>query len=193
MSDSLLEYVKELNEDRSKLLSLDDVIYRSNILEKMRNKDENIKEMYADKLWAEKITKQGMTIILIDEYLEKMLRDIMDTFNEENDFIDMFKEWEGASEEFKMANVYAEELVTEEEWDEGVEKFNNLLKIYADKTGLSGLRAKLKMPPFDNVFDKIEWLEHEMDTTNIDEILKEAIDKEASLSCSSEDVVEFKW
>jgi len=175
MKDALLEYVKELNEDREKLLSLDDASYRNNIFNKMKNNDENIEKIFPDKMWAETLTQGNQTVVLLDEYLEGILKKIMDEFNFDHpEFLGVYKEWDENSETFQMANVYVEELITEEEWDKGVEEFKNLLKIYADKFGLSPLRAKLKMPPFDNVFDKVDWIKHELDETTIDDALEEA-------------------
>ena len=179
MAESLLEYVKELNVNRETLLTLDGAVYRNTILSKMMEKDENIETIYKDEVWARKVS-QGLVggIIYIDEYLDKMLKDVMFDFNDDHyDLIEVFRDWEEKTEDFKMATVYAEELISEDDYQKAEKEFKELLKEYAAENNLSPLRAKLTLPSFDNIFDKIGWLEHELDKKTIDDFIEEVKDE----------------
>ena len=175
MREALTEYLTELKEKPELLDDLKEEVYRTTILSKMMKNDENIAKMYEDKSWMKIVEPaSGFLIDEVDEYLENMLKEIMTYINEEraDEFIEVFKLWEEKQENFKMAMVYAEELMTEDEYQSAMNEYKSKLKELADIRGLSTFQLKRQMPPFQNPLDAIDWIEDEMDNETIDDCLE---------------------
>ena len=175
MREALTEYLTELKEKPELLDDLKEEVYRTTILSKMMKNDENIAKMYEDKSWMKIVEPApGFLIDEVDEYLENMLKEIMTYINEEraDEFIEVFKLWEEKQENFKMAMVYAEELMTEDEYQSAMNEYKSKLKELADIRGLSTFQLKRQMPPFQNPLDAIDWIEDEMDNETIDDCLE---------------------
>lgn len=175
MREALTEYLTELKEKPELLDDLKEEVYRNTILSKMMKNDENIAKMYEDKSWMKIVEPApGFLIDEVDEYLENMLKEIMTYINEEraDEFIEVFKLWEEKQENFKMAMVYAEELMTEDEYQSAMNEYKSKLKELADIRGLSTFQLKRQMPPFQNPLDAIDWIEDEMDNETIDDCLE---------------------
>jgi hypothetical protein len=185
MKDSLLEYLDTLNANRDILSDLTGSVYRNTVLTNMKEKDEHIKELF-DTPWADNIKDPIMgteITMIISSYLEDMLKDLMDDINENHaEFMDVFNDWEKRREGFNMALVYAEELITEDEYENAMAEYKALLKKMADKEGLTLFQMKRKMPPFDNPFDAITWLEHKMDVETIDDFIENPEEDESTVS-----------
>ena len=175
MREALTEYLTELKEKPELLDDLKEEVYRNTILSKMMKNDQNIAKMYEDKSWMKIVEPApGFLIDEVDEYLENMLKEIMTYINEEraDEFIEVFKLWEEKQENFKMAMVYAEELMTEDEYQSAMNEYKSKLKELADIRGLSTFQLKRQMPPFQNPLDAIDWIEDEMDNETIDDCLE---------------------
>ena len=175
MREALTEYLTELKEKPELLDDLKEEVYRNTILSKMMKNDENIAKMYEDKPWMKIVEPApGFLMEEVDEYLENMLKEIMTYINEEraDEFIEVFKLWEEKQENFKMAMVYAEELMTEDEYQSAMNEYKSKLKELADIRGLSTFQLKRQMPPFQNPLDAIDWIEDEMDNETIDDCLE---------------------
>ncbi len=183
--DAIKEVVEKIQDDMKILDDFNVLLYRNQIQDIVMEKSEYLKKMFKGDIWAKFIsTGNAIPVLFIDSRLENIFKRAMEYFNEENQHLmHVFKTWEEKHDNFKMASVYAEKYMGEEEYIGYEEKFKKLINDYAKKLGISKFRAKLEMPPFDNIIDKIEWLEKELDDVKTSDIVKdikidtEAIDK----------------
>jgi hypothetical protein len=189
MKESLLEYLEELKNNNDLLNELNCSSYRENIINKMKSKDENILKIYEKVIWSIEIVSQmGQHITMIkEEYLEDMLKVVMNDINmNHSEFIDVFSEWENRQEGFYMALVYAEELLTEEEYNNALAEYKKLLKEMAEREGISTFELKRKIPPFESPLDGVEWLKNQRDKEDIDDCLENPDEEDIILSTDGE-------
>lgn len=180
--DAIKEVVEQIANDMTRLDDMNEAKYRNMIQEIVMENDEYLKKMFDGVTWATYVDTGGpIPVLHIAKELEDLLKRAMIHFNDENqELIYVFKEWEEKHKNFIMASVYAEEYMSDEEYANYETRFKALLDRFAESLGLTKFRAKMQLPPFDSIIDKVEWLEEKLDGEKAEDIIKDVeIDKDA--------------
>jgi len=169
MFDSIVEIVEGIESAEDQVIETN--IFRAKIFEKMLEKDENLKEVFADTKWVsveivgETPDGKQVGVPVYDSYIESVFIATMEDFNEQRqDLIQKMVDLMKDVPEFKLAYFQMELYYTDEEYAAAKKEGNVLTREYAKHNNISMLKAKMQVPLFGDPFDLVEWLKEELKT-----------------------------